>query len=243
MKSRREFLAALGMGGSMLALPGQVFGQRPRLLRGGFRRGQPCVPCDENFYTLTCGWVCPYYQYSSGNGYYTWVCFCCKPGAGYVYMTTTDASVKACKGCGSSTDLCTTAAHPNGLSLGLTSIHYSDNHYDISDNHHQGIYYTEGAYGWTSAELDITPDKTKNDMTARTAVTWKDGNRNRHIVLYKFTPKNKSLVPICLGFEVTDSQPMPTAPDFGTGYPNWSKFPYYVHVKLGGDTYNAVVLK
>ncbi len=82
MKTRRDFLAALGLGAGAA-----VFGfPEAALARGRWRRRgrcapvcHPCrVPCRHGCYA-GCNYACDDYLYSQANGVYYYACLCCQP--------------------------------------------------------------------------------------------------------------------------------------------------------------------
>src|SRR5262245_61149018 len=83
MKSRRDFMAALGFGAGAvgLGLPGMAFAWGGRRRRGCYvpvcRPPSPCIESGCGVYTQQCQIACPQYLYTYANGIYYYYCLCC----------------------------------------------------------------------------------------------------------------------------------------------------------------------
>jgi hypothetical protein len=110
MKSRREFLAAMGLGVGAATLGAPGFAQA-QLFRGRMRGGSCCPPliCEAgNTYGTVvlptqggnCVSVCPLYQYAYINGIYYYVCCCCSNNVCSQIDMPSGTSLPLATGCG-----------------------------------------------------------------------------------------------------------------------------------------------
>jgi hypothetical protein len=261
MKSRRDFLSALGFGATALLLPGtaQAWGgrRRRRRFRGDCEVMQTCVTeayGDRMTRPLTaCACACPQYLYGEGNGIYYYYCICCCPEtsppantpSSKQYLSLPVECNRKSECIGSTCSDCSETLEPmrDLHKTGPDDEIYLDADAKYGTSFHAAAYIS-GITPWSPKRLDDRLRATcgKTNVSKAIYVTYRDGGNTRYVALYKFTATygGKPIV-MRIGQEVTTTAAIAPV-KWETPPP---KFPCYHKVYYGSpaEKYHVAIKK
>jgi hypothetical protein len=259
MKTRRDFLAALGLGAgaSVLGLPG-VAGA----WGGRWRRSQTeaiecrcqgvavhdTLPRDgRTMAVTTCTCACPQFNYFQIGETYWYHCICCDTGDPYntssivYYPNKIDCPNSSCIG---------SCAHGKpSPDAKARSLDYTDhdsrffldpNAYDLASKKQHANAFVKGIKLRSLAEVigDVTNNKSADaNVTARNPVQFED--KPRYAALFDVSwSKAPTPCPLYMGIEVSKDDSITTQAD-DWGVPFQKRLPHYERIYVGGTTYHV----